>query len=195
MRCAPSPCQVRNQPIAFHEIWHPSLVTSTGVLVLCPSVRMHNYITAGRVFIKFRIGRFCELTVELLELTLKSKGLAMAEAFSRRLLSTETRFRSQVSPCEICGSQSGTVTGLSQSTPVSPVSIIPPMLHSHSFIYHRRCIMFFSQYSSFPCQYHPTNAPYSSSTCCSYQKHKRAKFANFPKSNSLSEIGEHWLQK
>src|SRR5215470_11311622 len=43
----------------------------------------------------------------------------------------------------------------------SPVSIIPPLLHTHSFIYHRLCIMFFSQYSSFPCQYHSTNAPYS----------------------------------
>jgi hypothetical protein len=32
----------------------------------------------------------------------------------------------------------------------SPVSIIPPMLHTHSFIYHRRCIMYFSQYFSFP---------------------------------------------
>jgi hypothetical protein len=41
----------------------------------------------------------------------------------------------------------------------SPVSIIPPMLHTHSFIYHRRCIMFFSQYFSFPCQYHSTIAP------------------------------------
>jgi hypothetical protein len=37
----------------------------------------------------------------------------------------------------------------SPSTSVSPVSIIPPMLHSHSFIYHRRCIMFLSQYFSF----------------------------------------------
>ena len=32
----------------------------------------------------------------------------------------------------------------------SPVSIIPPLLHAHSFIYHPRCIMFFSQYFSFP---------------------------------------------
>src|SRR5215468_6325778 len=31
----------------------------------------------------------------------------------------------------------------------------------HSFIYHRSCIMFFSRYSSFPCQYHSTIAPYS----------------------------------
>jgi len=32
----------------------------------------------------------------------------------------------------------------------SPISIIPPLLHTHSFIYHPRCIMFFSQYFSFP---------------------------------------------
>jgi hypothetical protein len=43
----------------------------------------------------------------------------------------------------------------------SPVSIIPPMLHTHLFIHHRRCIMFFSQYFNFPCQYNSTNAPYS----------------------------------
>ena len=49
----------------------------------------------------------------------------------------------------------------SPSTSVSPVSIIPPMLHTHSFIYHRRCIMFFSQHFSFPCQHHSANAPYS----------------------------------
>jgi len=49
----------------------------------------------------------------------------------------------------------------SPSTSVSPVSIIPPTLHTRSIIYHPRCIMFFSQYFSFPCQYHSTNAPYS----------------------------------
>jgi hypothetical protein len=32
----------------------------------------------------------------------------------------------------------------------SPVSIIPPLLHTHSFIYHTRYIMFLSQYFSFP---------------------------------------------
>ena len=32
----------------------------------------------------------------------------------------------------------------------SPLSIIPPLLHTHSSIYHLRCIMFFSQYFSFP---------------------------------------------
>jgi len=44
---------------------------------------------------------------------------------------------------------------------ISPVSIIPPVLHTHSFISHRRCIAFCSQYFSFPCQYHSTNPPYS----------------------------------
>jgi hypothetical protein len=43
----------------------------------------------------------------------------------------------------------------------SPVSIIPPTLHIHSSFYHRRWIVFFSQYFSFPCQYHSTNGPYS----------------------------------
>jgi len=32
----------------------------------------------------------------------------------------------------------------------SPVSIISPLLHTHSSIYHPRCIMFFSQHFSFP---------------------------------------------
>ena len=32
----------------------------------------------------------------------------------------------------------------------SPVSIIPPLLHTHSSIYHPHCIIFFSQYFSFP---------------------------------------------
>jgi len=44
----------------------------------------------------------------------------------------------------------------------SPVSIIPPLLHSHSSIYHPHSVLFFSQYLSFPCQYHSTIAPYSS---------------------------------
>ena len=35
------------------------------------------------------------------------------------------------------------------------------MIHTHSFIYHPRCRMFFSRYFSFPCQYHSTNDPYS----------------------------------
>jgi len=61
----------------------------------------------------------------------------------------------------IYSSTTDAVYSFSPSTSVSPVSIIPPTLHTRSFIYHRRCIMFFSQYFSFPCQYHSTNTPYS----------------------------------
>jgi hypothetical protein len=50
--------------------------------------------------------------------------------------------------------------------------------------------------SIYPCQYHSTYSLYSSiSTCCSYQKDKRAKPGNLPKSNVLSEIGENCIEK
>jgi hypothetical protein len=49
--------------------------------------------------------------------------------------------------------------------------------------------------SDFPLQYHSANAPYSSSSAyCSYQKDKQVKPKSLPKSNALSEIGEHWLE-
>jgi hypothetical protein len=41
----------------------------------------------------------------------------------------------------------------------SPVSIIPPLLHTHPSIYHPRCML--SQHVSFPCQYNSTNSPVS----------------------------------
>ena len=47
-------------------------------------------------------------------------------------------------------------------TSVYPVSIIPPLHHTHPSIYHPRCIMFFSQYFRFPCQCHSIIAPYPS---------------------------------
>ena len=48
----------------------------------------------------------------------------------------------------------------------SPVSIIPPMLHTHSFTYHPRCIMFLSQYFSFPLSvsFHQCSIPIHSPT-------------------------------
>ena len=40
----------------------------------------------------------------------------------------------------------------------SPVSTIPPVLHTHSFTYHPHYTMFLSQHFSFPCQYHSTHS-------------------------------------
>jgi hypothetical protein len=56
-------------------------------------------------------------------------GRAMAQAVSRRPPTAEARVRSLVSPCGICGGQSGTGTGFSPSCSV------------------------------FPCQFHSTGAP------------------------------------
>jgi len=48
----------------------------------------------------------------------------------------------------------------------------------------------------FPFQYHSINATNpSSSTCFSYQQHKRAKPGTLPKSKVLSVIWEQWLQE
>jgi hypothetical protein len=47
-------------------------------------------------------------------------GRALTHAVSRRALTSEARVRSLVSPCGICGGQSGTGTGFSPSTLVFP---------------------------------------------------------------------------
>ena len=63
------------------------------------------------------------------------KCCAIAQAVNRRPLIADARVRSQASPCEICGRQSGTVTSFSPSTSV------------------------------FLSQYHSTHAPHTSTCC------------------------------
>jgi hypothetical protein len=60
---------------------------------------------------------------------LVTSGRAMAQAVSHRPLTAEARVRSQVSPCGVCGGQSGTGTGFSPSCRFSPVNFIPLVLH------------------------------------------------------------------
>jgi hypothetical protein len=50
----------------------------------------------------------------------------MAKAVSRRPLTAEARVRAPVSPCDICGTQSGSVTGFSTISTAFPASTIPP---------------------------------------------------------------------
>ena len=54
----------------------------------------------------------------------------MVQAVSRRPLTAEDRFRSQVNPCAICGGPSGIRRGFSPTTLAFSVSIIAPMLHN-----------------------------------------------------------------
>ena len=64
----------------------------------------------------------------------------MAQVVTRRPLTAKARVQSQNIPYDFRGWQSGTGAGLSPSTYVF-LSIIPPLLHSRSFICHRRYII------------------------------------------------------
>jgi hypothetical protein len=58
----------------------------------------------------------------------------MAQAVIRWTLTAEDRVRCHASPSEVCAGQSGNGTGCEPELQFSPVSIIPPMLRSHSRI-------------------------------------------------------------
>jgi hypothetical protein len=56
----------------------------------------------------------------------------MAQAVSRRPLTAESRVRAQVNPCGVCGGQSGTGTGFSPSSSVSPCQCYSTIgFHTH----------------------------------------------------------------
>jgi hypothetical protein len=60
-------------------------------------------------------------------------GRAIAQAVSRQFLTAEARVPNHVSPCRICGGQSGTWDRfILWVLRFFPVSIIPPMLHIHA---------------------------------------------------------------
>ena len=89
----------------------------------------------------------------------------MSQTDSRRLHTVEAQIRFQFNSCAVCGGNSGSEEGFPPSNSVSS------------------------------CQYHSAINPYSSSsTCCSYQKDKRAKPGNLAKGNALLEVWEHCIE-
>ena len=94
---------------------------------------------------------FCVTAHKFLTVLPRTKGSAMAQAVSRRPLAAEALDRSQATPCEDCGGQSGTETGF----PLT--SVVPCQYYSTNDPY------------------------WSSSASCSYRKDKRAKPGNLPK--------------
>jgi len=60
----------------------------------------------------------------------------IAQPVSHRAVTEKDQVQPKLSPCGMCDGQSGNGTGFSLSTEDFPHSIIPPMLHTHSFMYH-----------------------------------------------------------
>jgi hypothetical protein len=60
------------------------------------------------------------IAITLTKSSKMESGRAMAQAVSRRPPTAEARVQSRVSPCGICGGQSGSGTGFSPSTSVFP---------------------------------------------------------------------------
>ena len=67
---------------------------------------------------------------------------ALTHVVNHHLHSAEAKLRSQAGTFQICGGQSNTVTRFYRNMSVSPVSTIPPMLHTHSYIYHIHNVTF-----------------------------------------------------
>jgi hypothetical protein len=61
----------------------------------------------------------------------------MAQVVNRWPVTAEARIRSHCSTCGMCGGRVGAWTDFSPDTSVFHDSMIPPVLHTHSFIYHR----------------------------------------------------------
>ena len=71
-------------------------------------------------------------------------------AVSRLTLTMSYRVRSQDIPLRFVMKKAEIEQFFLQALQFSTVSIIPPLLNTHSFIYHPRCIIFSSQHFSFP---------------------------------------------
>jgi len=65
----------------------------------------------------------------------------MTQPVSHRAFIMEGLVQPQLSSCGMCDGQNGNGTSFSLSTEDFPLSVIPPVLHTHSFMYHGCCII------------------------------------------------------
>jgi hypothetical protein len=66
-------------------------------------------------------------------------NIFMREAVIYRTVKSVVRVGTQAGKCGICIGKMGSGTEVSHNTSVFLVAVIPPILHTHSFLYLRRC--------------------------------------------------------
>jgi hypothetical protein len=110
------------------------------IMNLLDLLRTSSKIYAFQIYIACHM--FCPFHLHLIcfrilhdnkKLLSSSLGRAMAQAVIHRPLTVEARVRSRISPCGICGGQSGTGTSSPPPPPPRvlrflPVNLIPPVL-------------------------------------------------------------------
>jgi hypothetical protein len=100
-----------------------------------------------------KLGVWCDVGQRLEALTgVEELGSATAWAVSGQTLTTKARFNPRPVRAECVVGRVAPGEVFLPALQFYPVSIIPTLLHTHSSIYHPRCIMFFSQHFGFPCQ-------------------------------------------
>jgi hypothetical protein len=65
---------------------------------------------------------------------MKDTGHGKAEGVRRRSIIGEGQVRSQIFPYGVCAGQSDSVTNFSLDISVTPGSVTPQMLHTHSMV-------------------------------------------------------------
>jgi hypothetical protein len=110
-----------------------SLLRYRGILI-CDNIVIV-VIIAPRVILSTRKSYICLTSGMKVHNSLRiMKGSAMAQAVSRRPLTAESRVRTQINPCEICGGQSVTGTDFFSSSSVFTLSIQFHRLSPYSYI-------------------------------------------------------------
>jgi hypothetical protein len=122
------------------------------LLWLCPATPklVHSYSigVTNLALLSYSVVHFTTLAVFQ-----NMSGRAMAQAVSRRPLTAEARVRVRVNQCGICGGQSGTGTGFSPSSSVSPVNIISRNIkidESKRIHFFSKCLLSVATYCSSP---------------------------------------------